>query len=157
MDDGRVVRVEGELDHPITHGVLCAKVRDYQVRLNAPNRLLHPLLRVGAKGAGQFQRIGWDEAVSRIADSFRAIIAEHGAEALLPVNFAGSLGVIQRQALMRLFHVLSASSFHGSVCGQAGNALAAEGHPLGFDPEEMVDSRLVLLWGCNLLTTAPHG
>ena len=141
----------------VTHGVLCAKVRDYQVRLDAPDRLLYPLLRVGAKGAGQFRRIGWDEAISRIADGFGAIIAEHGAEALLPVNFAGSLGVIQRRALMRLFHVLGASSFHGSVCGQAGNALASEGHPLGFDPEEMVDSRLVLLWGCNLLTTAPHG
>ena len=157
VDNGHVIRVEGAPGHPITNGVLCAKVRDYQLRLDAPDRLLHPLLRVGAKGAGQFRRIGWDEAISRIADSFGAIIAEHGAEALLPVNFAGSLGVIQRRALMRLFHVLGTSSFHGSVCGQAGNSLAAEGHPLGFDPEEMVDSRLLLLWGCNMLTTAPHG
>jgi len=157
IEDGRVVRLEGAADHPVTRGVLCAKVKDYQERVYAPDRLLHPLLRVGPKGAGQFRRIDWEEAGARIADRFGAIIAGHGSEALLPVNFAGSLGVVQRRALLRLFHVLGASRFHGSICGQSGNALAAEGHPLGFDPEEMEDSRLVVLWGCNLLTTAPHG
>ncbi|WP_277753864.1 molybdopterin-containing oxidoreductase family protein [Muricoccus nepalensis] len=157
VEDDRVVRVVGAPDHPITRGVLCAKVRDYETRLDAPDRLLHPLLRTGTKGRGLFQRITWDEAVSHIAERYGAIIAHHGAEALLPVNFAGSLGVVQRRALMRLFHALGASRFHGSVCGQSGNALAAEGHALGFDPEEVADSRLVLLWGTNLLTTAPHG
>lgn len=151
------MRLEGAAEHPVTRGVLCAKVRDYQERLYAPDRLLHPLLRVGPKGAGQFRRIGWNEAIARIADHFGAVVAAHGGEALLPVNFAGSLGVVQRRALLRLFHALGASRFHGSICGQSGNALAAEGHPLGFDPEEVEDSRLVVLWGCNLLTTAPHG
>lgn len=157
VENGRVVRVEGAAGHPVTRGVLCAKVRDYQERLYAPDRLLHPLLRTGPKGAGRFRRASWDEAVAHIAECFKAIIAGHGAEALLPINFAGSLGVVQRRALMRLFNALGASRFHGSVCGQSGNALAAEGHPLGFDPEEVADSRLVLLWGCNVLTTAPHG
>ncbi|TPG52287.1 molybdopterin oxidoreductase family protein [Roseomonas nepalensis] len=157
VENGRVVRVVGAPDHPITRGVLCAKVRDYETRLDAPDRLLHPLLRRGPKGRGLFQRITWDEAVSHIAERYGAIIAHHGGEALLPVNFAGSLGVVQRRALMRLFHALGASRFHGSVCGQSGNALAAEGHALGFDPEEVAESRLVLLWGTNLLTTAPHG
>ncbi|MFC0387725.1 molybdopterin-containing oxidoreductase family protein [Muricoccus vinaceus] len=156
VENGRVVRMAGAPDHPITRGVLCAKVRDYETRLDAPDRLLHPLLRTGPKGSGLFQRISWDEALSRIAERYSAIIAHHGAEALLPVNFAGSLGVVQRRALMRLFHALGASRFHGSICGQSGNALAAEGHALGFDPEEVADSHLVLLWGTNLLTTAPH-
>lgn len=151
------MRVEGAVDHPVTRGVLCAKVRDYQERLYSTDRLLHPMLRVGPKGEGHFRRASWEEAIASIAAGFEAIIAKDGAEALLPVNFVGSMGVVQRRALMRLFHALGASRFHGSVCGQSGNALAAEGHPLGFDPEEIEDSRLVLLWGCNLLTTAPHG
>ena len=154
--DGRVTRIEGAAGHPVTRGMLCAKVRDYEQRLHAPDRLLHPLLRTGPKGSGQFRRIGWDEAVSRIAGRYAAIIAAHGGEALLPVSFAGSLGVVQRRALLRLFHALGASRVHGSICGQSSNALADEGHPLGFDPEEVADSRFVLLWGANLLTTSPH-
>ena len=156
VENGRVVRVEGAAEHPVTQGMLCAKVRDYEQRLYAPDRLLHPLLRTGPKGAGLFRRIGWDEAAARIAERYSAIIAEYGGEALLPVSFMGSLGVVQRRALTRLFHALGASRQHGSICGQSGNTLAADGHPLGFDSEEVADSRLVLLWGANVLTTSPH-
>lgn len=156
VERGRVSRIEGAADHPVTRGVLCAKVHDYQQLLYAPGRLLHPLLRDGPKGSGRFRRIGWDEAVARIAERFAAIIAEHGGEALLPINYMGSIGANQRRVLLRLFHVLGASRFHGSICGASGNALAAEGHPIGFDPEEIAESRLVLLWGANLLTTSPH-
>lgn len=156
VEGGRVVRVEGAAGHSITRGMLCAKVHDYHKRLDAPDRLLHPLLRTGGKGTGQFSRITWDEAITRIAERFSRIIGTHGGEALLPVHYLGSLGVVQQHALLRLFHVLGASRQHGSICGQSGNVLAAEGHPLGFDPEEVSDSRLVLLWGANILTTAPH-
>jgi len=154
--DGRVVRVEGAREHPITRGALCAKVNDYQSRTYAPDRLLTPLRRVGAKGEGRFAPISWDEAIATIASRFSAIIAEHGAEALLPVNYLGSMGIVQRRALMRLFHALGASRFYGSICGAAGNVLEAEGHPRGFDPEEMVESRCILVWGANLLTTSHH-
>lgn len=156
VEHGRVVRVEGAAGHPVTRGMLCAKVRDFEQRAYAPNRLLHPLLRDGPKGSGQFRRISWDEAAARVCERYGSIVAQHGGEALLPVSFAGSAGAVQRRALLRLFHALGASRVHGSICGQSGNALAAEGHPLGFDPEEVADSRFVLLWGANLLTTAPH-
>jgi anaerobic selenocysteine-containing dehydrogenase len=118
--DGRVVRVEGAREHPITRGALCAKVNDYPSRTYAPDRLLMPLRRVGAKGEGRFAPTSWDDAISTIASRFSAIIAEHGAEALLPVNYLGSMGIVQRRALMRLFHALGASRFYGSICGAAG-------------------------------------
>lgn len=154
--DGRVVRMQGAPDHPFTRGTLCAKVNDYQERTYAPDRLLHPLRRVGPKGAGQFERISWDEAVETIASRFAGIIEGYGPEALMPLSYMGSMGVVQHRALMRLFHALGASRFHGSICGAAGNTLEAEGHPRGFDPEETVDSRFILLWGANVLTTSPH-
>ncbi len=156
VKDGRVVRVEGAKDHPITRGTLCAKVNDYQERTYAPDRLLHPLRRVGAKGEAAFERVSWDEALDLIAERLQAVIASDGAEAILPVNYLGSMGVVQRRALMRVFHSLGASRFHGSVCGAAGNVLEAEGHPRGFDPEELVEARFVLMWGSNLLSTAHH-
>lgn len=156
VEDGRVVRVEGARAHPFTRGALCAKVNDYPARTYAPDRLLHPLRRTGPKGSGEFERISWDEALDEIAGRFSRAIAEHGAEALLPVNYLGSMGVVQRRALLRLFHTLGASRFHGSICGASGNSLEAEGHPRGFDPEEIVHSRFVLLWGANVLTTSHH-
>lgn len=156
VDGGRVVRVEGDKHHPFTRGALCAKVNDYQERTYSADRLLHPLRRVGAKGEGRFERITWDEALDLVATRFTAIVEEHGAEALLPINYLGSMGVVQRRALMRVFHALGASTFHGSICGAAGNVLEAEGHPRGFDPEEISESRFVLLWGTNLLTTSHH-
>jgi anaerobic selenocysteine-containing dehydrogenase len=154
--NGRVTRVEGARDHPFTRGALCAKVNDYQERTYAPDRILTPLRRTGPKGSGQFERISWDLALDTIAARFGEIIESDGPEALLPLNYLGSMGVLQRRALMRLFHVLGASRFHGSICGAAGNVLEAEGHPRGFDPEEIVDSRFILLWGANLLTTSHH-
>jgi len=148
--------VEGAREHPFTRGVLCAKINDYEKRTYAPDRLLYPLRRTGPKGEGQFERISWDTALDTIAYRFSATIAEYGGEALLPLNYLGSMGVVQRRALMRLFHALGASRQVGSICGAAGNVLAAEGHPIGFDPEQIAESRLVVVWGANLLTTSHH-
>ncbi len=154
--EGRVVRVEGAKDHPFTRGVLCAKVNDYEQRTYAGDRVLYPMRRRGQKGSASWERVSWDDALNEIADRFSTIIANFGPEALLPVNYLGAMGVVQRRALMRIFHALGTSVFHGSICGAAGNVLEAEGHPRGFDPEEIVDSRLVLLWGANLLSTSHH-
>ncbi len=154
--DGRVTRVVGAGDHPITQGVLCAKVRDYETRAYAPDRLLHPLRRVGPKGSGDFERISWDTALDTIAERFEGVIAQHGAEAIMPLNYLGSMGILQRRSLMRLFHALGSSAIHGEVCGKAGQSITEAGHPFGFDPEEIADSRLIVLWGANILTTAHH-
>jgi anaerobic selenocysteine-containing dehydrogenase len=156
VENGRVVRVEGAKDHPITRGALCAKVNDYQERTYAPDRLLHPMRRVGRKGDGAFERITWESALDLIADRLQDAIASHGAEAILPINYLGSMGIVSRRAPMRVFNALGTSKQHGSVCGAAGNILEEEGHPRGFDPEEQVEARFVLMWGSNLLSTAHH-
>ena len=156
VEDGRVTGVEGAKEHPVTRGVLCAKVKDFEARLTAPGRLLHPLRRSGPKGSGQFTPISWDEALDEIASRFKAIIAEHGAEALMPFSYLGSQGVVQRHALDRIFHALGASRQTGGVCAVSAIALLVEGHPIGVDPEETPDADLVILWGQNVLTTCHH-
>lgn len=156
VEDDRVTKVTGSKEHPFTRGVLCAKVNDYQARTYAPDRLLHPLRRTGPKGSGQFERISWDEALDTIASEFSTIIKNDGAEALMPFYYLGSMGTVQRQALRRIFHGLGATNFHGEVCGASMSALWEEGHPVGFDPEEMVNSQLIILWGVNMLSTCHH-
>jgi anaerobic selenocysteine-containing dehydrogenase len=156
VEGDRVIGVRGAKDHPFTRGVLCAKVNDYQARTYASDRLLHPLRRVGPKGGGQFERISWNMAIDIIAERFAAIADECGAEALLPHRYMGSMGVVQMRALMRLFHALGASRQSGGICSAAASAVAAEGFPFGFDPEEVAESRLILLWGVNMLSTCHH-
>lgn len=156
VEGGLVTGVTGAKDHPFTRGILCTKVKDYQARTYAPDRLLYPLKRVGPKGAGEFVRISWDEALETIAEQFTSIIESDGPEALMPLYYLGSMGTVQRQALRRLFHGLGASNIHGEVCGASMSALLEEGHPVGFDPEEMVDSKLIILWGVNMLSTCHH-
>ena len=74
----------------------------------------------------------------------------------MPIHDMGSMGVLQRRSLMRIFHAIGASRIHGDVCGVATNAITDLNHPCGFDPEDMAESELILLWGANLLTTCHH-
>src|SRR5581483_7785583 len=68
VEDGRAVLFAGDPDHPITQGWLCAKVRPYLDHVYHPDRLLHPLRRVGPKGAGQWRPVSWADALAEIAD-----------------------------------------------------------------------------------------
>ena len=84
VDGGQAVQLRGNPAHPFSKGELCPKVNRFLDRVYSPDRVLHPLRRVGPKGEGRFERISWDEALTEIAQRWQAIITEHGAEALLP-------------------------------------------------------------------------
>jgi anaerobic selenocysteine-containing dehydrogenase len=151
VEDGRIAAVTGTPGHPFTQGVICGKVRDYAERVHSPLRVLTPLRRAGAKGAGRFEPIGWDEALAEIARRWRAIIAEHGAEAILPFSYAGSMGQVQFHAGHPLFHALGASRLDRSICVSTAYAgwRATVGQVTGNDSEQMVGADLVVLWGVN--------
>ncbi|GAB5468764.1 MAG: molybdopterin oxidoreductase family protein [Rhodospirillales bacterium] len=156
VEEGRVLKVVGSKAHPFTRGILCAKVNDYQAKTYAADRLLRPLRRTGGKGSGDFRPVSWDDAIGEIAEKFGNVVSAYGAEALMPLHDMGSAGVLQRRALMRLFHALGASRLQGSLCAQSAIVTMDDGHPLGFDPELMTQSEVILLWGSNLLSTAHH-
>jgi anaerobic selenocysteine-containing dehydrogenase len=156
VSEGRVTKVTGAKEHPVTRGVLCAKVRDYETHTYAPDRLLYPLRRTGPKGKGAFERVSWNEVLGIIARRFNEIVGSYGPEALMPLQYAGSMGTIQRHALMRLFHAMGATRIHGSTCGAATGAAAMAGHPVSCDPEDFAQAEMILLWGANLMTTSHH-
>src|ERR671936_1037981 len=91
--DGVAEKLVGVKEHPFTRGGLCAKVSHYLERTYSADRLLHPLVRTGPKGSGEYARASWDEALDLIAERLRAIVAEHGGEAVLPYSFAGTQGL----------------------------------------------------------------
>ncbi len=152
---GRVLAVTGTASHPFTQGVICGKVREYAERVHSPLRIVRPLRRVGPKGAGRFEPIGWDEAVAAIARRWRAIIAAHGAEAILPFSYAGSMGQVQYFAGHPLFHALGASRLDRTICTATAYAgwRATVGAITGNDSEQMVGADLVVLWGINAAYT----
>ncbi len=158
-DAGRAVSLRGDKEHPFTRGALCGKVNRYLDAVYGPDRLLHPLKRVGAKGDGRFARISWDEALELAAAGIREAADVHGPESVLPYYFAGTMGCIQGWTLgPRLFRYLGASQLVGNLCsGAADEALALTlGGSVGYDPEDIVHARLVILWGANPLNTNVH-
>jgi anaerobic selenocysteine-containing dehydrogenase len=159
IEDDKVVRVHGDASHPVTRGFLCNKVNRYPERLNSTERLLHPQIRVGAKGEGAFRRASWDEALGIVADRFQEIRARHGGEAILPYHYAGTMGVIQNGTLdRRLFHALGASRLEETICSTAGNAgyWSCYGASLAPPPESLPLARLIVAWGANILATSIH-
>src|SRR3970282_1798948 len=109
VEDGRAVRIQGDPDHPVTQGFLCAKVNRYLERTYHHDRLTHPLRRIGPKGSGTSEPVSWDEALSDIARRLKQVINEHGAEAILPYSYAGTMGYLQGESMdRRFFHTLGA-------------------------------------------------
>ena len=157
--NGAAEGLAGDPTHPFTRGVLCAKVNHYLDRVYHPDRVLHPLKRVGAKGAGRFERVTWDEALADIAARWRQIADESGAEAILPYSSAGVQGLIQMHSLdRRLFGSMGCSGLDRNICGAvaAAGLTSTIGTGTGIDPEEIVHSRFVVLWGTNTIVTNLH-
>lgn len=158
-EQGRAVSIRGRADHAVTRGWLCAKVNQYLERVYHPERLLYPLRRVGPKGSGQFARISWDEALTEIAGRWQDIIAQHGAECILPYSYAGTLGLVQGSVTnSRFWNRLGASKLHRAICGYAAEEAVelTVGGSFAPSPEDLVQSKYILIWGSNPASTAPH-
>jgi anaerobic selenocysteine-containing dehydrogenase len=158
VQDGRAVRVQGDPDHPPTHGALCTKVSRYTERTYHPERVLQPLRRVGPKGAGRFEPVDWEEALADIAARLGAIAARD-PQAILPYSYAGTMGLLQGEGMAaRFFHRLGASLLDRTICASAGgDALTATyGGKLGMHTEFFTESRLILIWGSNSIASNLH-
>ncbi len=159
VEDGRAVAVAGDPDHPITVGFLCGKVSNYLDRVYSEERILHPLVRAGAKGDGRFERVSWDEALDRVAGGLARAREEFGGESILPYSYMGTQGLIQSNVMSaRVMNALGASELERTICASAGMAGTVMAHGVSpeVDPEEWPNARYVLVWGWNPMSTAPH-
>ncbi len=157
--DGKAVRLRGNSDHPTTQGQLCPKVNRLLDRVYHPDRLTVPLRRVGPKGSGEYEPIGWDEALGTIARRFSEVIASSGGEAILQYSLDGTQGLIQKGIMAdRFFNTIGASDIRRHLCGVTAWLGAAEvsGLPFGIDPEDLALSKTIILWGTNTQLTNRH-
>ncbi len=155
LSPNRIGRIRGAADFPFTAGVVCEKVGRYAERVHHPDRLTHPLRRTGAKGEGEFERIGWDEALGTVASAFTAAAERHGPQTVWPYHSGGTLGVVQRYGLGRLSHVLGYSGMIGTICvtPAVSGWQAGVGAQRGADPVEIADADLIVVWGGNPVHT----
>jgi molybdopterin guanine dinucleotide-containing S/N-oxide reductase-like protein len=162
VEDGRATRIQGDPEHPVTRGFLCAKVAKYLDRVYSPDRVLYPLRRTAPKGThgdGAFRRINWDEALDEIAARLGRISAEHGPEAILPYSYGGNIGVLSNASMdRRFFHRLGGSQLHRSICSQAGGdaIVSIYGRKIGTEPEQFRHSKYIVAWAANIQGNNVH-
>ena len=161
VSGGVAIKVQGNPAHPATAGTLCTKVSRYTERTYHPDRLLQPMKRVGPKGSGQFEPVAWDTALSDIAGRLQAIAARSpdAAQAILPYSYAGTMGLVQGDSMSaRFFHQLGASLLDRTICASAGAEALTHtlGGKLGMRMEFFAESKLILIWGSNPITSNLH-
>ena len=161
VEDDRVTAVHGSNANPLTRGAICAKVANYYPDfVHGENRLRHPMKRTGAKGAGKFERITWDEALDIVHHRVGDVIARHGPQSVLPLNYAGPHGMLAGDSMsLRFFHRLGASLLsRRPLCGgirseaYAGTFGATPGTPL----QQVSLAKLIIVWGNNATACNLH-
>ena len=158
VENGVATRVQGNPEHPQTGGVLCNKVSRYPERTYHPERLSQPLKRVGPKGAGQFETVSWEAALSDIATRLKAI-ATRNPEAIVPYSYAGTMGLVQSESMAaRFFNRLGASLLDRTICAAAGAEGLTQtlGGKVGMRVEFFAESKLILIWGSNSIGSNLH-
>ncbi len=162
VENGVATKVQGNPDHPQTAGVLCNKVSRYAERTHHPDRLLTPLKRTGPKtavgGSGQFEPVSWDTALTDIAARLKTIAAEN-PQAIVPYSYAGTMGLVQGEAMAgRFFNRLGASLLDRTICSSAGGEGLTQtlGGKVGMRVEFFAESKLIIIWGSNSVGSNLH-
>lgn len=160
VKDGKAIGLKGNPSHPITNGFLCGKVSKYIDRTYHKTRLLHPLVRVGRKGEGRFEKTTWKEAIKTISSKLSDLMrSKHGPQSILPYSYAGTMGRLQGSSIdRRFFHRIGASLLERTICATAGVAGSQMtlGTRAAIDPESVLHSKYIINWGSNTSVTNSH-
>lgn len=158
VEGGRLVGLRGDPEHRTTRGTLCPRGDRHVARVYHKERLLQPHVRKGARGSGTFEPVSWGEAIERIATALSKLAREQDPRALCYYGGSGPTGVMGQFGPLFLAYYGGYSSFFGDLCMHAGMEAVRltfgtlECHP----PEDLVQSRMAVLWGKNAAVTSPH-
>ncbi len=154
VKDNKILRIEGD-DIADTGQQLrtCLRCRAYRQYVHHPERLMHPLKRVGVKGQGKFERITWDEALDTLADKLKSVKEKHGNAGILLATGGGYLAGLHNGgfAAARLLAQFGGYTTHyGNISseGAVWASLTQYGSVMvGNSREDMLSSKLIILWG----------
>ncbi len=159
--NGEILEVRGSHANPFTAAKVCNKVaRYYPEFTHGDTRLRYPLKRVGKKGAGEFARVSWDEALDLAHAGLSDVLRRHGAQAIVPFNYAGPHGMLADGSMdRRFFHKLGASLLdRGPLCGgiRSLSYTSMFGAMPGMGPEQVSEAELVVVWSNNVTVSNLH-
>jgi anaerobic selenocysteine-containing dehydrogenase len=155
VEDGRIVKVKGDPDHPVTRGFTCPRGAADIQRTYSGERVLYPHVRTLDRG---FTRVTWDEALDTITSNLKTALWEHGPDSLLQLDYSGNMGLLTEPWAQRLWNALGAAIHDSTICSASGHAGLALHHGLtyGVEPDELQEKRLIVFWGFNAKVSAPH-
>jgi anaerobic selenocysteine-containing dehydrogenase len=159
VQHGKVISIDGTHTNPVTGGFICAKVRKFAERVYGPDRLLYPAIRTGQKGQGKFKRVGWEEAIERIASRMEDAKARLGGASILPYSYGGSNGLLTQDNLdATLWRRFGASRLARTVCAAPTGAasLALYGKMPSVTYQDYPHAALIVLWGFNPSASGIH-
>ena len=160
---GRITKIDAapvdELSNPLTDGWICKKVKHHADRVYSPERIMTPLIRVGAKGSGEFRSATWDEALDLVSEKIKVAIASHGVDSVLPYLYNSSAPKLEANYLMPyLFARLGAPEILHTICAATYGAAWDQmfGEMLSIDTLDVVDAKLIVVWGANPAVSGTH-
>ena len=159
IKDEKVIKVAGDPDHPITRGHLCLKGYANVQKINSPDRVKYPMLRVGERGEGKFKRISWDEAFDWMTEKMTMLRDTYGPASFCEYLYSGNREHMIKAASSRFHNLFGSSKLVGSFCllsGAAGSYYSI-GEQNVMSPEVWMDKTdCVFLIGRNPSFTNPH-
>jgi anaerobic selenocysteine-containing dehydrogenase len=156
---GRITVIDGNSINPVTGGYICSKVRHFDRRIYGEDRLHFPAVRVGAKGEGRFRRVSWNDALDTIATTFAELRATHGGEAILPLSYGGSNGLLTQDTTdAAFFRRLGAARLDRTVCAAPTGAanLGLYGKMPSVVYADYEHAKVILVWGANPSASGIH-
>jgi len=159
VTDGRITDVDASSDNAFTDGWICAKVKRYAQRVYAPERVKSPLVRTGPKGAGEFREATWEEATALIAGRMHQAIDRKGPDAVVAYTYNSSAAVLERASLSEAFFAaIGATVVPHTICAETMGAAweSVYGEMASADPRDVVNSKLIVIWGANPTVSNTH-
>jgi anaerobic selenocysteine-containing dehydrogenase len=154
VEEGRVTKIAGDPNHPVTRGALCYRTSRFLHTQYSPERLTSPLLRKN----GRLEPVSWDEALDFAAERLLAIRSESGPASIFHYRSGGSLGLLK--ALSDYFFELfgPVTGKRGDICSGAGDyaQITDFGEEDSHDLFDLLNSKSILVWGKNVVTSSPH-
>ena len=158
VEQGQIIKTRGSKENPFTRGFLCPRGNGDSQRVYSRKRVLYPHLKLAVHGSNSFSRIGWEAALDTIADRIRATIEEHGSESVLLYDYPGNIGFLAWHYPKRLWTALAATTTDYALCSSAGHKGIGlhYGSSNGLSLAEVGASTVIIFWGNNAKTSAPH-
>lgn len=155
IEQGRIVGVNGDPDHPVTCGRICERGRLMADHVHHPDRLNHPLKRIGERGSGRWQRLTWDQALDEVAEGLASLRENHGAETLA---FTHGTKRTLHWDQRRFYNLFGSPNTCGAnnicMCPSQAVEYATYG---GFSHGDVRQAKCVVLWGHGPSMSGPVG